>query len=101
MENIHPEWYDFVLRLLYRLSADARGWHAQAQEGRVWSCVCWGRRRATELCVHPRTPVQKCAGTGKPDDATLPDEMQPVFYKSNIQGKTTSCALDYSILLIV
>lgn len=36
----------------------------------------------TELCVHHRTPVQKYAGTGKPDDATLPDEMQPVFHTS-------------------
>lgn len=36
----------------------------------------------TELSVHHRTPVQKCAGTGKPDDATLPDETQPVFHTS-------------------
>lgn len=52
MGNIHPEWYDFVLRLFHRLSADARGWHAHAAEGRVWSCVCCSRHHVTEICAH-------------------------------------------------
>lgn len=46
----------------------------------------------TELRVHHRTPVQKCAGTGKPDDATLPDETQPVFHTS-VNHSRKNCKL--------